>query len=80
MKMRIEAWSPQVLHFPSHWKELCTLLATLWHAAKDHKSKVAVSTFFYFTDSIVTYYIVSLGSSQSQELHLLIVEIKKLIN
>jgi hypothetical protein len=77
MKMWTGAWSPRVWHFSSNWKELRTLLATLQHAEKDNKP-IGGSTLFYFTDNLVTYYIVSSGSSCSPELHRLIVAIKTL--
>lgn len=50
-------------YISSNWKELDGLLATLWHAAQqdDGKPNVAGSTFFYFIDNLVTYYIVSSG-------------------
>jgi hypothetical protein len=77
MRMWMGAWSPQIFHFSSNWKELRTLLATLQHA-KEQDSSLAGTTFFYFTDNIVTYYIVSSGASSSFELHRLIVKIKNL--
>jgi hypothetical protein len=77
MKMWMGAWSPRVWHFSSNWKELRTLLATLQHAEQDHRP-ILGSMFFFFTDNLVTYYIVSSGCSRSPELHRLIVEIKKL--
>ena len=72
------AWEPRVWHFSSNWKELRTLLATLQQAKRDENKTVSGSTFFYFTDNLVAYYIVSSGSSTSPELHKLIVAIKVL--
>jgi hypothetical protein len=77
LDMWMGVWAPQVFHFSSNWKELRTLLATLERAKKKRK-QVKGATFFYFTDNIVTYYIVSSGASPSPLLHRLIVEIKTL--
>jgi hypothetical protein len=54
-------WRPRVLSFPSNWKELLTLVHTL-------ERELDGEGFFYFTDTMVTYYIVSGGSSSSPEL------------
>ena len=77
LQMWMGAWSPQIFHHSSNWKELRTLLATLQYA-EQQACAVTGSTFLYFTDNLVTYYIVSSGASSSPELHRLIVEIKRL--
>jgi hypothetical protein len=77
LEMWMGVWAPQVFHFSSNWKELRTLLATL-ERAREQRDKVRGATFFYFTDNIVSYYIVSSGASPSPLLHQLIVDIKTL--
>jgi hypothetical protein len=72
-------WAPYVHHFSSNWKELHTLLWTMEKEHKQvHEGRRLGSALFYFTDKLVTYYIVQSGSSSSLELHKLIREIKRL--
>ena len=71
-------WSPQVASFSSNWKELRTLLQVL--KREQTHNRVRHGILFYFTDNLVTYYIVQGGSSTSPELHKLIREIKFLEN
>ena len=71
-------WSPHVGSFSSNWKELRTLLEML--RREDGKARLRHGILFYFTDNLVTYYIVQSGSSTSPELHKLIREIKRLEN
>ena len=77
-EMWMGAWSPEVWHFSSNWKELRTLLATLERAAAKGKSGFTGATFFYFTDNLVTYFITFSGTSTSPELHAMIQVIKEL--
>ena len=71
-------WKPQVAHFDSNWKELRTVLTSLGYVAKHHRQKVHGGTVFYFTDNLVTYYVVNNGSSTSPALHSLVHKIKLL--
>ena len=69
-------WSPHVASFSSNWKELRTLLEML--KREQNQSRLRHGLMFYFTDNLVTYYIVQGGSSTSPELHKLIRQIKRL--
>jgi hypothetical protein len=71
----IGTWSPHAQTFDSNWKELRTLLWTL-ERKLEQKENMRGATLFYFTDNMVTYYIVHNGSSRSPELHKLIRQIK----
>jgi hypothetical protein len=71
------AWAPQVFHFDSNWKELRTLLWTLQRCLRRPDRHIyRGTTLFYFTDNMVSYYVVQNGSSSSPELHKLTREIK----
>jgi hypothetical protein len=73
------AWSPQVFHFDSNWKELRTLLWTLQRCYRRPDRHIYWgTTLFYFTDNMVSYFVVQGGSSSSPELHKLVREIKSL--
>ena len=63
-------WAPHVQHQSSNWRELRTLLRTL--ERERERGRVQDTTLFYFTDNLVTYFIVQGGSSTSPELHRLI--------
>ena len=80
LEMWLGAWSPHVFHHTSNWKEARTLLKSLQRAAANAeiKKKVRGTTFFYFTDNMVTYYIVQGGASKAPELHKLVLKIKAL--
>jgi hypothetical protein len=65
-------------YFSSNWKELRTLKETFERAKRRHREDILGVTFFYFTDNIVTYYIVTSGSSTSPALHEMVEEIKRL--
>jgi hypothetical protein len=69
-------WEFHVHVFSSNWRELRTLLHTLERILRDRGPIHA--TLFYFTDNLVTYYIVQSGSSCSLELHRLIRRIKEI--
>ena len=59
LEMWLGAWSPHVFYHTSNWKEARTLLKSLQRAATNAeiKKKVRGTTFFYFTDNMVIYYI-----------------------
>jgi hypothetical protein len=69
-------WSPSIQSFSSNWRELRTLYQTL-QRQRDN-SALRNSTVFYFTDNLVSYYIMASGSSTSPELHRLVLQIKRL--
>jgi hypothetical protein len=71
-------WVPIVSHFDSNWRELRTLLWTVERLAKGDLEKLLGGTMFYFTDNLVTYYVVQNGSSSSPELHQLVRNLKGL--
>ena len=71
-------WAPHIGSFSSNWKELRTLLEML--KREQGQDRLRHGIMFYFTDNLVTYYIVQGGSSTSPELHKLIREIKRLEN
>lgn len=70
-------WRPVVHSFSSNWKELRTLVHSLDRLAARDDGPTRC-TLFYFTDNLVTYYIVTGGSSSSSELQKLIRRIKLL--
>jgi hypothetical protein len=77
METWMGAWSPQVFHFDSNWKELRTLLWILQRCYRRKDRHIyRGTTLFYFTDNMVTYYVVQGGSSSSPELHKLVRAIK----
>ena len=79
LEMWMGAWSKQVVvHESSNWKELRTLDLTVERILTDPFKRKAVegTTFFYFTDNMVTYYIAQAGSSSKPGLHVLIERIK----
>jgi hypothetical protein len=71
-------WAPRVGHFDSNWRELRTLLWTLERQQKNPSGFVRGGTLFYFTDNLVSYYVVHNGSSTSPALHELVRRIKLL--
>jgi len=77
MEAWMGTWSPHVHSFSSKWKELRTLVHTLEREVGG-KGLLHDSTLFYFTDNLVSYYIVSGGSLASPELQKLIHRIKYL--
>jgi hypothetical protein len=80
------AWAPHVHRFSSNWRELRTLVWSLErHVRKTEESHLLYGdgsdtqhvdlqggTVFYFTDNLVTYYVMQNGSSSSPELHKLV--------
>jgi hypothetical protein len=72
-------WSLEVVHFDSNWKELRTILKTIERMAIGaDAAELRGATLFYFTDNMVSYYVVQNGSSSSPELHRLVRSIKTL--
>jgi hypothetical protein len=70
-------WSLGVVHHDSNWKELRTLLWTAERMARGTDAGLLRgSTLFYFTDNMVSYYVVQNGSSANPALHELIRRIK----
>jgi hypothetical protein len=69
-------WAPEVHHFSSNWRELRTLYQTL--LSERGNNSLRHSTVFYFTDNLVSYYIMHSGSSPSIELHILVLQVKRL--
>ena len=64
-------WRSTVHSFSSNWRELRTLVHTL-ERELGGVGRLTRSTLFYFTDNLVSYYIVSSGSSSSPELQKLL--------
>jgi hypothetical protein len=77
MEAWMGTWRPCVHSFSSNWKELRTLVHTLEREIGGN-GRLEGATLFYFTDNLVTYYIVSSGSSGSPELHKLLHRLKSL--
>jgi hypothetical protein len=79
METWMGAWSPQVFHFDSNWKELRTLLWTLERCYRRPDRLIYWgTTLFYFTDNQASYFVIQGGSSSSEELHKLVRKIKLL--
>jgi hypothetical protein len=68
MEMWMGAWSPRVYHFPSNWKELRTLMATI-ERAQQAQTDIRGVTFFYFSDNSTMYFVMASGASTSPGLH-----------
>jgi hypothetical protein len=77
-EMWLGTWNPLVFPFSANWKEMSTLLATLERAKAQGRTDVRGITFFYFTDSMTVYCVVTKGSSTSPGLHSMVEKIKKL--
>ena len=72
-------WAPHVHVFDSNWKEARTLLWTLERLYKSpNRDRVRGVILFYFTDNLVTYFVVQNGSSASPELHHLVRALKRM--
>jgi hypothetical protein len=76
MRIWMGTWAPEIHHFSSNWRELRTLFQTLWR--ERDRQRLQDTTVFYFTDNLVSYYIMHSGSSPSLELHKLVLQIKRL--
>ena len=68
-------WGVKCKATSSNWKELRTVLQALRQEVG--RSRVKDTTVFYFTDNLVSYYVVNNGSSRSPGLHTLVQEIKE---
>ena len=77
MEAWMGTWRAHVHSFTSNWRELRTLVHTLEREVGGN-GRLRNSTLFYFTDNLVTYYIVSGGSSASPELQKLLRRLKYL--
>jgi hypothetical protein len=77
MEAWMGTWRTCVHSFSSNWKELRTLVHTL-ERELDLGGRLFQATLFYFTDNLVSYYIVSSGSSGSPELQKLVWRLKHL--
>ena len=71
-------WSAHVHSFSSNWRELKTLHLTLQRESQRKDTRSNNTTVFYFTDNLVTYYVVNNGSARNPRLQALIYEIKAL--
>jgi hypothetical protein len=78
MEMWMGTWKTAVHSFSSNWKELKTLELTLARELARNGGQSQHTTCFYFTDNIVTYYVVSGGSARSPSLQALLYRIKNL--
>ena len=72
METWMGAWATHVHHFSSNWRELRTLVWSLERHCQADRKDMRGGTVFYFTDNIVTYYVMQNGSSSSPELHNLV--------
>jgi hypothetical protein len=77
MEAWMGTWRPCIHSFSSNWKELRTLVHTL-EREHEHDRHLDQAMLFYFTDNLVTYYIVSSGSSRSLELQKLLRHLRSL--
>ena len=69
-------WSVDVYHHSSNWKEMRTLDLTLERAQLQNPGAMVNTTFFYFTDNLVTYFAVTAGASRSPGLQALVKSVK----
>ena len=72
MEAWMGTWRAHVHSFSSNWRELRTLVHMLERELEQGQGRLHNATLFYFTDNLVTYYIVTRGSSSSPELQKLI--------
>jgi hypothetical protein len=72
METWMGAWATHVHHFTSNWRELRTLVWSLERHCQANRQDMKGGTVFYFTDNIVTYFVMQNGSSSSTELHKLV--------
>jgi hypothetical protein len=72
MKTWMGAWAPHVHHFSSNWRELRTLVWSLERHVQANRNDMKGGTVFYFTDNIVSYFVMQNGSSSSPELYKLV--------
>jgi hypothetical protein len=65
METWMGSWAPHVHHFSSNWRELRTLIWSLERHLQKNRKDMENGTVFYFTDNIVTYFVIHNGSSSS---------------
>ena len=70
-------WTLKARAQSSNWKELRTIYRALQHE-KTHPNRVRGCMVLYFTDNLVSYFVVNGSSSRSPGLHSLVVKIKEL--
>jgi len=78
LDMWMGRWSDAVHSFSSNWRELKTLELTLRRELERGDHRARDTTLFYFTDNLVTYYVVNGGSARSPTLQDLLYTIKSL--
>ena len=76
MELWMGVWGARSKTNTSNWKELRTIQEALEQEVG--RGRVRNHTVFYFTDNLVSYYIVAGGSSRSPELQRLVLRIKEL--
>ena len=77
-QMWMGTWAAHVHSFSSNWRELKTLQLTLHRESQREDNRSVNTTVFYFTDNLVTYYVVNNGSARNPRLQALIYQIKAL--
>jgi hypothetical protein len=77
MEAWMGTWRSHTHSFSSNWRELRTVVFTLEREVGGC-GRLHGSTLFYFTDNLVTYYVVSGGSSRSPEIQRLLRRLKYL--
>ena len=78
LEMWMGRWDHKVHSFSSNWRELKTLELTLRLELARTDDRARDTTLFYFTDNVVTYFVVNNGSSRNPQLQALIYSIKAL--
>ena len=78
LDMWMGKWDEQVHSFSSNWRELKTLELTLQREKERGDGRARDTTLFYFTDNIVTYFVVNGGTAKNPRLQALIYRIKAL--
>jgi hypothetical protein len=76
--MWMGTWAAHVHSFSSNWRELKTLELTLQRESSRTDTRSRNTTVFYFTDNLVTYFVVNNGSARNPRLQKLIYSIKAL--
>ena len=76
LELWMGVWTAKSRPNSSNWKEARTVLESLLQERS--KGRLEGCVVFYFTDNLVSYYIINGGSSRSPGLHALVLEIKEL--
>jgi hypothetical protein len=76
MELWMGVWGARAKPQTSNWKEARTVLESL--RKEVHTGRLEGRMVFYFTDNLVSYYVINKGSSTSPGLHDLAMEIKEL--